>query len=90
MTILQVKGVDIVLEHNNAGRQTTGYITGQGNIFTYQVIGSGNAVIHGSNDGNNWIPITDAPLVAPDSLVLMHSWLYIRVEGTAVVTVSRG
>ena len=36
MTILQVKGVDIVLEHNNAGRQTTGYITGQGNIFTYQ------------------------------------------------------
>lgn len=90
MTILEVQGVNVVLEHNNGERSTGGYITGQGNIFTYQATGAGNAVIHGSNNGINWTPITDTPLVAPDSLVLMHSWLYIRVEGTATVTVSRG
>lgn len=90
MTILQVNGVDIVLEHNNAGRQTTGYITGQGNTFTYQVAGTGSATISGSNNGTDWIQLTDAPLVAPSSVVLIHSWSQIKVEGDASVIVSRG
>lgn len=90
MTILQVNGVNVVLEHNNAGRSTSGYITGQGNTFTYQVAGAGSATISGSNNGTDWIALTDTPLIAPSSLVLIHSWLFIKVEGKAMVTVSQG
>lgn len=90
MTILQVQGVNVVLEHNNAGRATSEYITGEGNTFTYQVAGTGTATIYGSNNDNDWIALTDAPLNAPDSLVLIHSWKFIKVEGEASVIVSRG
>lgn len=90
MTILQVNGVDIVLEHNNAGRQTTGYITGQGSTFTYQITGNGTASIYGSNNGNDWVSLTDGPIVAPDSMVVVHSWSYIKIDGTATVIVTRG
>lgn len=90
MTILQVNGVDVVVEHNNAGRQSTGFITGQGNTFTYQVTGTGSATIFGSNNNNDWTSLTDAPLIAPNSLVLIHSWQFIKVEGDATVFVSRG
>lgn len=90
MTILQVQGVNVVLEHNNGERSTSGYITGQGNTFTYQVAGAGRATIAGSNNGNDWIPLTDTALTAPNSLVLIHSWQFIKVEGDATVIVSRG
>ena len=90
MTILEVQGVNVVLEHNNGERSTSGYITGQGNTFTYQVAGTGSATIYGSNNNQDWIALTDTPLIAPSSLVLIHSWLFLKVEGTATVIVSRG
>jgi len=90
MTILQVTGVNIALEHNNAGRQSQALISGSGNTFTYQVTGVGTATIQGSNDNVNWVNLTDAPLNAGESLVLIHSWMYLQVTGTATVLVSRG
>jgi len=90
MTILEVQGVNVVVEHNNAGRQSSGFIHGKGNTFTYQVAGTGSATIYGSNNNQDWIQISDTPLIAPSSLVLIHSWLFLKVEGTATVIVSRG
>lgn len=90
MTILQVNGVDVVVEHNNGARTSSGYLVGEGNTFTYQVTGTGTATIQGSNDGVNWVALTDAALTAPSSVVMVHSWKFIQVEGTATVLVSRG
>lgn len=90
MTILQVNGVNVVAEHNNAGRKSSGYITGEGNTFTYQVTGTGTATILGSNNGQDWVQLIDGPVTAPDSLVLIHSWMNIKIEGDATVLVSRG
>lgn len=90
MTTAQVNGVSLVFEHNNGSRQTSGFLSGEGSTFTYQVTGTGTATIQGSNDGVNWVGLTDAPLNAGESLVLIHSWMYLQITGTATVLVSRG
>lgn len=90
MAISETSGVTIVLEHNNGGRKVADCIDGKGSTFTYQVIGAGTASIYGSNVDGNWIPLIDAPLTAPSSVVLIHSWRFIKVEGDATVIVSRG
>lgn len=92
MAISETSGVTIVLEHNNGGRKVADCTEGKGNTFTYQVIGAGTANIYGSNVDGSWIALTDAPLTAPTSLVLIHSWRFIKVDGdaTVIVIVSRG
>lgn len=64
-------------------------ISGSGkNTYSYQITGTGTATIQGSNDNENWIDIATA-LAAPNSLVVIHSWKYLRSTGTANVLVSR-
>lgn len=62
------------------------------NIFTYQATGVGAVSIQGSNDGVNWVNVNQEAMVAPTSLVAIHTWRYLKatLAGTAKILVSRG
>lgn len=60
-----------------------------GNVYSYQNVGGTSATVFGSNDSTNWVQI--AALNANDSVVLQHSWRYLRADVTSsVVKIARG
>ena len=58
------------------------------NVFSYSITGSGTATIQGSNNGTDWFNIASS-LTAPTSIVVIHSWVFLKATGTATVLVSR-
>lgn len=63
-------------------------VQGANSLFTYQNLGIDDVLIQGSNDTLQWVTIQELP--SGSSLVLEHSYKYLRSSGLSNVSVNRG
>ena len=61
---------------------------GRGNLYTYQTIGAGQAIVEVSNDISTWVQL--AVFENYDYAVVAHTWAYQRLKPTTLtITVRR-
>lgn len=63
-------------------------VQGSNSLFTYQNVGNSEAVLQGSNDSTQWVDIYVLP--SKKSLVVEHSYKYLRAMGNTFIMVNRG
>lgn len=87
-TLITVSSIETL---NNT--QPTLWTNKNGSIYTYVASGTNGqtAIVSGSNDSVNWIQVAALTVTTvAASAVVQHTFKYIKIEGSALVTVGIG